>query len=303
MKIVVPIDVTDAVLTASNIPETDHAEWSAGTTYAVGQRVIVAAQHKIYESAHDANTGNDPAAAPADPNNPSWLVVGSTNRYRAWDLRIGQSAERAGSITYELTLPSMCSGIGLLGLEAISVRVQVFDGPTQVYDRTQQLVDSGSIVDWYSFYTWDPEYLDRCIFTDVPGYIGHRLAITIDAGSGTARVGEIAAGRLHELGVTQAGTEDGFEDLSTKERDAFGNVRVIARETYDVVGFRFAISVGDEGRVKRILRANTARPALYFADESALQRGAIVYGFPQLYRPPLAAAAISEATLEVQGLA
>ena len=41
MHLLAPIDVTDAVLTATNLPETDHAAWATGTTYAEGQRVIV----------------------------------------------------------------------------------------------------------------------------------------------------------------------------------------------------------------------------------------------------------------------
>ncbi len=302
MKVIAPIDIDDSVLTASNIAENDHPEWVSGTTYTKGARVIVAAQHKVYESAADGNVGNDPTAAPAGPNNPPWLLVGATNRYKAWDRKIGQSAERAGSITYELTLPGLCTGIGLLGLEAGSVRVHVSDGTTAIFDETQQLVDASPIVDYFSYYTYSPEYVDKAVFTDIPGYVGYKLTITIDAGAGTARIGEIAAGKLFALGITGPGTEDGFEDLSSKERDTFGNIDIVERDSFDVVAFRFAVMVGDEGRVKRILKQNRARAALYFADEDILHRGVIVYGFPQLYRPPLAAAGITEATLEIQGL-
>lgn len=39
-NIITPMAVTDAELTASNIPEDDHPVWAEGATYALGDRVI-----------------------------------------------------------------------------------------------------------------------------------------------------------------------------------------------------------------------------------------------------------------------
>jgi len=41
MYVLVPADVTDAVLTASSLAETDYAAWSSGSAYAAGDRVIL----------------------------------------------------------------------------------------------------------------------------------------------------------------------------------------------------------------------------------------------------------------------
>ena len=41
MFVLAPIPITDAVLTASNLPETDYAAWSSGTAYSTGALVIV----------------------------------------------------------------------------------------------------------------------------------------------------------------------------------------------------------------------------------------------------------------------
>lgn len=41
MYVIAPVSVVDSVLLASTLPETDHAAWSAVTTYALGDRVIV----------------------------------------------------------------------------------------------------------------------------------------------------------------------------------------------------------------------------------------------------------------------
>lgn len=57
MKIIRPQAITDANLASSNIPETDHAAYSASTIYVSGDRVISTETHRIYESASGANLG------------------------------------------------------------------------------------------------------------------------------------------------------------------------------------------------------------------------------------------------------
>ena len=49
MPQVLPYTITDPVLTSSSVPETDHAAWVSGTTYAAGDRVIRTGTHRIYE--------------------------------------------------------------------------------------------------------------------------------------------------------------------------------------------------------------------------------------------------------------
>jgi hypothetical protein len=56
MNLIEPIVINDAVLSSSNVPETDYPAWSATSAYALGDRVIVAALHKIYEAVKATST-------------------------------------------------------------------------------------------------------------------------------------------------------------------------------------------------------------------------------------------------------
>src|SRR3546814_19750231 len=49
MKVVQPVPVTDAILVASSVAETDFPAWAVGSTYGLGDRVISTATHRIYE--------------------------------------------------------------------------------------------------------------------------------------------------------------------------------------------------------------------------------------------------------------
>jgi hypothetical protein len=54
MHIIEPITITDSILTACNVPENDEQEWSAGTSYSIGDAVMVTTStahiHKTYEA-------------------------------------------------------------------------------------------------------------------------------------------------------------------------------------------------------------------------------------------------------------
>lgn len=299
MKMIAPIEVTDAILTASNVTENDYPVWSPATTYADKARVIVLATHSIYESTSASNLGNDPTAE----GTTKWVRVGSTNRWRAWDRSIGQSVTNAGSITYSLSLPGICNAVGFIGLSAGLVRVRVLDGDgVQIYDRTLGLVDATDIHNYFTYFTATPEYSPVAILEDIPGYTGYTMKITVDAGVGTAKVGEIVVGKRYELGSSGEGTEIGFIDPSRRERDPYGNQSVIARPTYDVVRYRFSIVVGGEERVRRILAKQGGGIALYYLDATLVDRGGTVLGYRPDFRAPLAAAGRSFAEIEIEGL-
>jgi hypothetical protein len=61
LQIVKATAITSAMMTGTDVAEADHAEWTISTTYAVCQRVIVAADHKVYESLQAANLGKTPS--------------------------------------------------------------------------------------------------------------------------------------------------------------------------------------------------------------------------------------------------
>lgn len=303
MKVISPITMTDAQLTASNVPENDFAAWDESTTYAEDAQVIVVAAHKVYRSVQGGNLDNDPVT----DDGTWWTEVGATNRWRAFDRRIVGVTTNAGTITYTITPAALVTGLAFFNLSAPSVRVQVDDDSSpavETYDQTINLVDDSDIVDWFTFFTTDltDEQQTEALFANVPGYVGHAVKITIGDGAGTPGVGEIALGKITTLGETLEGTSIGLTSFSTKEQDAFGNFNIVSRAKSDPVDFQFAMPASDAGRVKRFLNSLRDIPAVYFADESLTSYGAVTYGLFQDYEIPLRAAGVSIVTLEIEGL-
>ena len=88
LTVVRPLAITPAMLVSTDVPETDYPEWDLGTTYAKDYRVIVAAQHKVYQSAVSGNVGKSPAADRA-----AWQEVGATNRWRPFDKSVSSQVK------------------------------------------------------------------------------------------------------------------------------------------------------------------------------------------------------------------
>lgn len=269
------ITVTDAVMTDTNVLEDDGTTWAAGTTYAAGDTVIYPGAHEVYESASAANTGHDPT----DGDLAWWIPLGSTNRWRAFDQKTGQSTTKTGILTYELTCPSTCTALALFALGAVSVRVWIEEPSGEVvYDETQGLVDTASVISWFSYFTYAPEYATDALFVDIPGYAGSKINIEIDGGGGDASVGEIGVGRLHRLGVTLEGVTGKSVRLSTVDRALDGSVSIVERAGYSSDRIPVAVTVGDELRVRRILKRIGSTPTVYFADADMIGRVPPIYG-------------------------
>jgi hypothetical protein len=268
LRLLQPVTITSAVLTATNVPETDYPEWSAGTTYAAGARVIRATTHRVYESTVAANLGNDPAAGAG-----KWVDVGPTNRWAMFDQALGTATARAGSI--ELTLaPGVVNALALLDVEATTVRAQASG-----YDRTIA-VDAGPV-----------------LFLDLPGS-GGAVTVTI-TGPGTVSVGTLLIGRLVALGITEAAPSAGITDYSRKEVDDFGEATIVERAWAERMTARAIVRTDAIDAVVSRVAAVRARPSLWIGD-SALD-SLTVYGFFKEFSVEVGET-VSTIALSVEGL-
>ena len=291
LRVLIPAEITDADLISSNVPETDHPAWGVGDTYADADLVIH--EHAIWMSAADSNTGNEPSEASS-----FWARVSATNRWKAFDQVIAQPVENPGSITYTIEAPSTVTGIAFFGLQGSSLQITTDAGADSgVID----LVDTSEIADVWSYFTWDGgSYEDELIVQSVGARSSDEITITI-TGAGTAKVGQIVMGRMRSLGIA-TGADLSIEDNSIKEYDEFGGVAIVERSFTRRATFSFALAKADARRVRRVLIAQRASPAVYTSAEDRPEFGTMIYGWPSDWAIPENAESIAFATLEISGL-
>lgn len=301
MQAIEPLTITDSILTSSNVAEDDYSEWASGTTYSFGNRVIVVSVHKVYESASNSNIGNNPTT----DDGTNWILVGATNKWKAFDQKLSDPATNTDSITYTFTTTqSLVNSIAFFNLSADSVQITVTPSGSgaAVYDETFLLQDTTSIINWYTYF-FEPagEKERELLVTNLPSYSSATIVVTITDTGNTAEVGQIVLGNLIRLGRTGYGTTVGIEDYSRKERDAFGNAIILQRAFAQKANYEVEITTQDTRRVQRFLSNYRATPVVWIGNQDT-SYGLIVYGFYTQFSINLATPSVSYTTIEVEGL-
>ena len=247
MRLLQPVAINDAIM-SSSIAENDYPAWAAGVTYALGDRVINTATHRIYESAAGNNSGNNPVTSSL------WIDIGPTNAWAMVDQALGTRSEAAGQIAVLLDPSAPVNAIALLDVTAATIRVQAAN-----YDRLAT-VDAAS-----SIFT----------FLDLPSQAGP-ITVTI-SGEGTVSVGTLLMGNVVGLGITEAAPTASITDYSVKEADDFGDVTVVERAWAKRMAVRALIATDAVDLVAGRIAAARATPALWIGDDTI--ESVTIYGF------------------------
>ncbi|HEX4918042.1 MAG TPA: hypothetical protein VFV43_09120 [Limnobacter sp.] len=296
MIIVKPESITDAKLTATNVPEMDHPAWNSATTYATGAMVIY--NHRIYESLQNSNLNNQPDVSPA-----FWLDTGATNRFRMFDVVVATQTSNPNNIDVTITPGVAITAVVLFNVDAASIRV-VGNTPSMgdFYDRTIQLQDYSAINGWFSyFYAPVGERLrSEIAFLDIPAIGGANYRVLIDNGTETAFCGELILGQQIELGITGFGAQVGIINYSRKEVDQFGNFVIVPRRFASKGNFDVLIDSGRNAFVKRRLTEIKDIPVVFIGDENRAET--IIYGFYKDFNIVIEGPVKSMCNLDVEGL-
>jgi len=298
MKLIRPVNVTDSLLLASNIPENDYQPYDAALTYAQGVRVIVIAAnvHKIYESLAAANTGNAPASSPT-----WWLEVGTTNRWRMFDTQSTPPSSQANSIDVTLQAQHRVDALALLNINAESARVLMTDSADGViFDQTYSLTSNSGITDWYAYFFEPIRRKTDLVLTDLPRYSSQKVRVVLNAGGELATCGVMVIGQLLDIGGTQYGAKLGIADYSVKKRNDFGDYQLLERAYSRTASFQLEVPAGFVDEVIHSLAEYRAKPVVYVGSE---QYGAsAVFGFYKDFSVTIAYPSYSICSIDIEGL-
>ena len=230
LNVIVPTTIKDSVLISSTAAENDYAVWSAATTYAAGQLVIVAATHRIYESGKASNLGNDPTIAINRTGTPPWWIdVSPTNRWAMFDGLINTATTVATPLTVVLQ-PGFIGAMYLSGLVAENISISIKDAPggTVVYTYSDSLENSQP-PDYWEYFFSPFRQQDDLFLSDIPPYSNMEVTVTISSVSGNVSCGFFSVGDLRPLGMTEWDAEAQPKTYSYIVDDKYGNNKIIRR--------------------------------------------------------------------------
>lgn len=297
MRLIRPTIITPAMLTASNVPETDYTAWSAATAYVVGNQCLY--NHKNYECLvnntnyqPDLNTGG---------TTPKWLDLGYDNRWKMFDAVVGSQTSQADSITLTVA-PGLIDSIAFLDLEATEIIVTMTD-PVEgvVYTDTINLITKSAIIDGYTYFFEPIITDDACVLLGIPPYSAASIAITINNPGGTAKIGTLIFGTQKYLGGTQYNPSIGIVDYSRKEKDVFGNFSVTERSYSKRLGCDFYIKNTTVDDIQRTLAGYRATPVVWVGVDSRFS-SMIIYGFFKSFDIVVKYPTMSICSIDIEGL-
>ena len=277
-----------------------YAPYSASENYDVGDTVADAANHKVYESLQNSNTGH------ALAETAWWLDVGATEPWKVFDAKVGSQMERTGTIEIEITPATLVGGITLLNVDGISVNVTVTDASEgEVYNEDIDLLSTENVYDAYTYCFAPFLYTKNVVKTDLPPYIGATISITITAESDTAAVkcGEIVVGEVDYPGGSLEGLGFQIIDFSRKTADAYGNFTVTERAFSQRPGVDVMVDNSLLAYTKLVLETYRATPVVWIPTEvENLASAYLTYGYMRTARVVTSYLEYSILTLEIEGL-
>ena len=294
MKLIRPTTITEGMITACNVPETDYAAWAVGTAYTVGTRCIYS--HKIYECLVD-NTGYQPSGFPA-----KWLDCGYDNRWRMLDALVGSQTTQANSISVTIT-PGIIDSIALMDMDATSVTVTMTD-PVEgvVYAESIDLVDKTFIVDAYTYFFEPIITDDTVVLLGVPAYANASIEIVISNPDGTAKIGTLVVGAKKDLGGTRYDPTISITDYSKKDTDDFGNYTVVQRAFSKRLTCEIWLKNSQVDDIARTLAGYRASPVVWVGTDDGTFSAMIIYGFYKSFSITIPYPDDSLCSLEIEGL-
>lgn len=240
---------------------TTYSDYSAGTTYALGDRVIVVGSdsHHAYESLQAGNVGHTPASSPT-----YWADLGPTNRWAMFDLLRNTQTDVPSPLTVVISPGQRINSIGLVGLQATSATLTVTSvtGGGTVYTATQNL-NLRETLGWYDYFFLPFDYQESMVLWDLPAYSDAQIALTLTNTRGNVKCGGVVLGTFEYLGEAQYGADADTLNFSSVTRDDYGNSQLVPRRNVPKTAQTLLVEKSRVNRLRKIRDELNAAPALW----------------------------------------
>lgn len=256
MKVITPIEITDAMVASSTIDEPDAGEawWLASTSYTLGQ-VVIRPNHKKYEN---ILAGSDSGLPENTPNR--WLDLslsaksnGITNKWAMFDTLRNTQSIKTSTISLVLNPHIRIDSIGFLSLYADDITVTIRNSGVVVYSYYKNL-NIRKVSNWYEWFFAEFKKQANVVLFDIPPYTNAEITITLNCTT-QVKVGAIVIGNQTYLGKATYGATSDELNFSRIEREVTGESILLQRRSVPKISVR-AISEKSQLNKVRDTRRN-----------------------------------------------
>jgi hypothetical protein len=296
-NVIQPITITEAMLIDSDVPEADHAEWVVDTAYDLGDQVIRASLHKVYESLSANNLGNAPEASPTQ-----WVEVCATNRWAMFDGSVSRSTAQQNTISLTIRPGVPVNALAVINAQnCTEIRVRIQDGTFgTLFDQTYPLSSLLVLPGWWEWFFGARNPRTQLVIPSLPHIPTADILVDFTGGVDLS-VGVLAIGTRHEFGFSvRPGARFSIQDFSRKETNDFGDTALARRAYARRAEYEILIWRAEVDSVLSLLADLRAVPCLWSG--SASYEAATVYGFYKGGEVLIAYYNHSVVSLDIEGL-
>ncbi len=299
--VVQPLAVTDAMIVAlgTNVAETDYAAWSGATTYALGDHVILASTHKIYQSLQAANLNKDPTSSTSAL---WWIEVSPTNRWKLFDTSNSTQTAQSTYIKYTITPGQTINAIAALNLTGATSAVITVTSASAgvVYSNTIDLSPLPASPSWWDWFFGIKRVPRQSIHADLPAYPDATITFELYGGT-TLAIGVLLMGQQRAFGAgIKYGAKVGIQDYSRKEKNDFGDTVLVQRAFAKRADFTLMIDAGEVDSFQDFLSDIRAIPCLWVG--SSQYEATAIFGFYKTFDILISYPTSSDCSLQIEGL-
>ena len=279
--ILVPLAITDAMLTSSTVAEPAAGEtaWVSAGNYVVGDRRIRVATHREYEC-DVAHTGIT-ILPEDDPTR--WRDIGPTLRWAMFDNTVSTVTSSTTSLTVVVE-PGFFNASALYGLTGSNVSVTVKDAPAgaTIYSYSGAL--DGPYSDWYDWLFGPYRQKTKLVLSGIVPYPDAELTITVSAATGAAVgigmccIGDMRPLILGDWGGMKYGAKAEPIDSSYIKDDGFGNLTIKKRRSATDMRVEIMLPREDADYALSVIQEVLAVPVACVATSSSGYDGLNVFG-------------------------
>lgn len=187
-----------------------------------------------------------------------------------------------GTATHDLTLPAGVSAVAVLGVIAATVRLQLLDGATSLYDETITLDGRQALT-----------------FEGLPDDQAATARVTL-AGTGAISAQLLLSGVFAGLGDMQGDPTVSIVDFSRRDTDDFGTTTIVERAWAKRAALSLSVDADDVDQVTARFEDLRATACLWVADDRF--DSLMVYGFWKDFSLALKQATANLYSVTIEGL-
>jgi len=266
MRVLVPLSITDSMVTTHAIsePNTGETAWVSAASVTLGDLRIRSTTHREYKCliTHTGRTvlpENDPDY---------WEDIGPTDRWAQFDA--GSSAQTSTVTTMTTVVrPGFMNAICLYRLTGANISVTVKDAPAGSVIKSYSGALDGPYIDWYEW-LFDPyRYTTKLVIDTITPYPDPEVTITITntagqpVGCGGLLIGDLRTLMSAGTGGTEFGAKAEPIDYSYVKTNDYGNTLIQRRPTGNDLRVLVWLAQADADYALSVIQAVLGTPTAF----------------------------------------